>query len=560
MHKISTKTPASKGIVMGNVFLYQPQKIQADRHLIDPSMTEQESIRYRDALAAARSQIKKLAADSEIFAAHLDVANDPMLQDAVMKRIIAEHKNAELALEEACEEITAMFSQIEDAYLRERALDIKDVCGRILRSLKGIQHAGLGEINAPVILAAHDLTPSDTAGIDPKYVLGFITETGGPTSHVAIMARSLELPAIVGAEEIMDLVFDSSYVILDAVDGEIIIDPDEETIANYQVKEAQYAQRKKTLSQMKDLPAVTKDGKNVLLCANVGSMRDIQNAVSYGIDGIGLLRSEFLYMENKHFPTEEEQFAVYKSAAQLCTGEVIIRTLDIGGDKALSYFEFQKEENPFLGWRAIRFCLEMTDVFKTQLRAILRASAFGSIKIMYPMIISVEELRHANSLLAACKQELKSDDIAFDPNISVGIMIETPAAVLCVEELAKEADFFSIGTNDLTQYLLAVDRGNQKVAGLYNSFHPAVLRSIKAIIDAGHRNKIPVGMCGEFAGNEKAIPILLGLGLDEFSMAASQVPEARCLIRNMDYAKANELANRVCRLATLTEIEETLKG
>jgi phosphotransferase system enzyme I (PtsI) len=543
---------------MGHVFLHRPAEISIERHQVAPDKVEQESGRFRDALVAARKQIDELARSNDIFSAHLDVTDDPVLLDAVTKKIVQENKNAELALMEACEKITAMFNGIDDEYLRERAADIRDVCKRILHCLKGIQDAGLKEIDAPVILVAGELTPSDTAGLDRERVLGFITGSGGSTSHVAIMARSLELPAIVGVEGITDIVSEGSFVILDAVDGEIIIDPEEDQLAAYRNKAAAYAKRKKKLEQMKGLPAITSDGHVVELCANVGNLPDVQNALSCGIDGIGLFRSEFLYMESSRFPNEEELFAAYKSVACSCDGEVILRTLDIGGDKALSYYKFQHEENPFLGWRAIRFCLEMVDVFKTQLRAILRASAFGKVKIMYPMIISVEELKKANHLLRKCQRELAADSIAFNPEIKAGIMIETPAAVFCVEELAKEADFFSIGTNDLTQYLLAVDRGNPKVSGLYDSFHPAVLRSIKAVIEAGHRHGIPVGMCGEFAGNEKAILLLLGMGLDEFSMSAPQVPEARYLIRNANYEQARALARQVDDLPTLTDIKHFL--
>jgi phosphotransferase system enzyme I (PtsI) len=345
---------------------------------------------------------------------------------------------------------------------------------------------------------------------------------------------------------------------MDAADGKIMIHPDEETIHKYQELKKEQQKKQEELAKINDLPAITTDGVTVSLCANVGRVKDIKKALEYRMDGVGLFRSEFLYMDNTHFPTEEEQFEVYKEAAELMQKELTIRTLDIGGDKALSYYEFEKEENPFLGWRAIRISLELKDMFMTQLRAILRASAFGIIRIMFPMIISMEELRLAKKILEECKEELNNQKISYDPNIEVGMMIETPASILLVEDFAKEVDFFSIGTNDLTQYLLAVDRGNKKISNMYNSFHPSVIRSIKRVIMAGHENGIKVGMCGEFASDEKAVKLLLGLGLDEFSMSASELLNVKYIIRNTSFDEAQIMATRACEQQTIQEVYEVI--
>jgi phosphotransferase system enzyme I (PtsI) len=347
---------------------------------------------------------------------------------------------------------------------------------------------------------------------------------------------------------------------MDAGKGIILIDPDENTTNKYLELQDEQQKRQKELAKINHLPAVTKDGKVVHLCANVGNVKDVKKALEYRMDGVGLFRSEFLYMENTHFPTEEEQFQVYKEAAQLCGKELTIRTLDIGGDKELSYYQFEKEDNPFLGWRAIRISLELKDMFKTQLRAILRASAYGIIRIMFPMIISLEELRLAKALLEECKEELKQQNIACDRKIEVGMMIETPASVIMADDFAREVDFFSIGTNDLTQYLLAVDRGNKKISSQYNSFHPAVLRSIQRVITAGHNHNIKVGMCGEFASDERAVKLLLGMGLDEFSMSASEIINVKYIIRNTSYAKAQVLAEKACEAQTVKEVYEVLNG
>ncbi|MDR1677764.1 MAG: phosphoenolpyruvate--protein phosphotransferase [Deltaproteobacteria bacterium] len=558
MQKISIKTTAAGGIAIGEVFLFRPQVLKAQRNLISPKATGTEIGRFLDAVASAKRRIVELSEKSDIFSAHIEIVDDPFICESVKTKISQDLKNAELALEETTDEILDMFAQINDEYTRERAVDIKDVTNRIMRRLKGVSSGGLIELDKPVIVVAQNLTPSDTVSLDPSLVKGLITAEGGETSHVAIIARSLSIPAIVGLKGATEMFRNGRTIVVDALEGNIIIEPDEENITLYRQKALDYAERLKNLKAGSNLPAITLDGHRVALCANVGSIRDIQIALPYGIEGIGLFRSEFLYMEKNNFPTEDEQFAAYKTAAQICPGEVIIRTLDIGGDKSLPYHQLAAEENPFLGWRAIRQSLEMVDVFKTQLRAILRASAFGDIKIMYPMIISTEELEQANSILATAKKELDQIPLSYKADIKVGMMIETPAAVLRIDDFVRQVDFVSIGTNDLTQYVLAVDRGNPKVAGYYNEFHPAVLKAIKTIIKAAKRASIPVGMCGELAGNLKAVPILLGMGLDEFSMTAAKIPEARDLIRRLNFEEAVELSVQIDEADSLSKVQQIL--
>ena len=559
MKAINVKRTASKGVVMGKAYVVTRPDLSADRSAISDSAVEAEVSRYEAAIEAAKADLAVLAESNAIFGAHLELVQDPTLYDGVIEKVRDEKKNAELALEETVDMFAAIFAGMDDEYMRERGADMKDVGKRLMCKLKGVEDNALGNIHEKVIVVARDLAPSDTAVMNLDYVLGFITQEGGVTSHVSIMARNLGLPALVGVEGILDEVASGDYIAMDAKNGTIIVNPDEETQTEYTAKMEAFIQREKELAEISLLPAETKDGKTVELFANVGNIEDIKNALPHHIDGIGLFRTEFLYMENDHFPTEEEQFAVYKEAAELLEGkEVIIRTLDIGGDKELSYFDFGQEENPFLGYRAIRICLDKEEVFKTQLRALLRASAYGNIRIMYPMIISVEELDRANELLEICKSELRAEGKAFNEDIVVGMMIETPASVVCAEEFASKVGFFSIGTNDLTQYTLAVDRGNKKISNMYNSFHPAVLRNIKRTIDAGHGAGIKVGMCGEFASDPRALKILLGFGLDEFSMSAGAVSEVKAELRNSTYSEAKELADKVAKCAYIRDIEALL--
>jgi len=560
MKTISVKRTASKGVVMGKAYVVKRPDLSADRSMINDSAVAAEVARYEAAVEAAKADLAELAETNAIFGAHLELVQDPTLCDGVIDKIKGELKNAELSLEETVDMFAAIFESMDDEYMRERGADMKDVGKRLMCKLKGVEDNALSAIHEKVIVVAKDLAPSDTAVMNLDYVLGFITQEGGVTSHVSIMARNLNLPALVGVEGILDEVNTGDMIAMDAKVGTIILNPDEDAVAEYTVKMEAFAKRERELAEIALLPAETMDGKTVELFANVGGIEDIKNALPHHIDGIGLFRTEFLYMENDHFPTEEEQFEVYKEAAELLEGkEVIIRTLDIGGDKALTYFEFGEEENPFLGYRAIRICLDKEDVFKTQLRALLRASAYGNIRIMYPMIISVEELDRANELLAECKAELRAEGKAFNEDIVVGMMIETPASCVLADEFAKRVGFFSIGTNDLTQYTLVVDRGNKKISNMYNSFHPAVLRNIKRAIDCGHAAGIKVGMCGEFASDPKALKVLLGFGLDEFSMSAGAVSEVKAELRSTTYAAAKELSDKVAQCAYVKEIEDLLK-
>ena len=468
MEQILVEKTASRGIAAAKVYKYQEPDLTPDTYTIAEEETAKEQKKFACAKEAVIHELEKLASENEIFATHLEIAGDFTLQEGVDAKI-AEGKNAQAAVQETIEEFAAIFSAMDDAYMKERGADILDIGKRFMAELKGI----------------------------------------------------------------LSKVEDGMFVCMDAGEGVIVIDPDEEKVSEFAEKKAAFEQERKYLEELRNKPAVTKDGKQIYLCANVGNAEDIKKALPMNIDGVGLFRSEFLYMENTHFPTEEEQYRVYKEAAELCPQELTVRTLDIGGDKELSYFDFEKEENPFLGWRAIRISLDMKEMFKEQLRAILRASAYGHVRIMFPMIISLEELREAKALVEECKQELKEAGIAFDPDIETGMMIETPSSVLLAEEFAKEADFFSIGTNDLTQYLLAVDRGNKKIADRYSYFHPAVLKAIGHVIDAGHKEGIKVGMCGEMAGDEKATAILLEMGLDEFSMSAGSMDYVRKQIEDI---------------------------
>ncbi|MDD3368226.1 MAG: phosphoenolpyruvate--protein phosphotransferase [Lachnospiraceae bacterium] len=540
MKKILVDKCASMGIAMGKVFLVNRPDITPAEYSVTEEEKGTEIQKFQHAVDTVTANLEEAAKESEIFAAHIELVKDFALKDSVETMIRSGVGNVEQAIAESCNRFVSMFEAMEDEYMRERAVDMKDIKERLLMSVKGINPNPFAAMEEPCIIVATDLAPSDTVRMKKELVLGFITQFGGVTSHVAIIAKNLGLPALVGVTGLMQNVADRDEIILDATGKTIIFKPDEETKNFYKEAVQRTNEENALYAKLKGVPAVTRDGKTVEICANVGNVEDIKTAKEFGFDGIGLFRSEFLYMENTHFPTEEEQFAVYKEAVLTAEKYVIVRTLDIGGDKGLPYFEFEKEENPFLGWRAIRICLEMTDMFKAQLRALLRASAFGDIRIMYPMIISEDELDKADSILEECKKELDIEGKAYNKNIQIGIMIETPAAVICAPELAKKVDFFSIGTNDLTQYITAVDRGNKKISYLYDSFNPAVLRAIKMVINAGHAAGIPVGMCGEFASDEKAAKLLLGMGLDEFSMSASCMNRVKALIREMNYKEISE--------------------
>ncbi len=554
MRKLSIGTSISQGIAIGNVFVVQKKELTVSTKQITAEQKSAEINHYKKALAKAIEQLKVLSERSDIFAAHAELAQDSVFTQSVCEKIETELKNAEQSLAESTCEICAMFEALQDKYLRERAEDIKDISRRIMEHLKDMHTDVFMDISSPVIVVAEDLTPSDTINMNLDFVQGFITAKGGTTSHVSILARQKELPAFIGASDILELVKHNDEIILDAIENNIFIHPNEKTKALYAEKAIKYKAEKEIYNKSINLPSVTKDGHEMKLCANVGTLIDLANAKAAVPDGVGLFRSEFLYMQNSNFPTENEQFNIYKTAVLQTENSIVIRTLDIGGDKNLPYYNLPQEENPFLGLRSIRFSLTLEDIFKAQLRAILRASAFGDIRIMYPMIISLDELREANALLENCKKELKKAGIAYNNTIKVGMMIETPASVLLAEQFAKEVDFFSIGTNDLTQYLLAVDRGNSNVASLYSSFHPAVIRSIRYVTAIAHKASKHVAVCGELAGDERALPLLLGLGIDELSMCSGNIPKMRYLLRNLDFTKAELLAKEICAKSTTSEV------
>jgi phosphotransferase system enzyme I (PtsI) len=449
-----------------------------------------------------------------------------------------------------------MMAELDDPYLRERATDFRDIGTRLVKNVLGIAVVNLSTIDEEVILVAKDLTPSETAQINLKYVLGFVTDIGGRTSHTSIMARSLELPAIVGTNDITARVNNGEMLILDGINNQIIINPTAEQLAEAKKFQAQFQAEKDELAKLKDLPAITLDGHQVEVCANIGTVKDTEGAIRNGAEGVGLYRTEFLFMDRDALPTEDEQFKAYKEVAEAMPDQpIIVRTMDIGGDKELPYMNFPKEMNPFLGWRAVRIFFDREDIMHAQLKAILRASAFGKLRIMFPMIISVEEFRSLKATVEQLKAELRADGKAFDESIEVGIMIETPAAAVMAHHLAKEVDFFSIGTNDLTQYTLAVDRGNEMISAMYNPLSPSVLTLIKMVIDASHDNGKWTGMCGELAGDERATLLLLGMGLDEFSMSAISVPRIKKLIRNTNFEDVKAMADQALSYATAAEIE-----
>lgn len=530
MKEIKVEKTASRGIAIAPAFLYEEVDLTPANYLVADDQIVAEEALFEKVRQEIISELEVLAEDNPIFEAHMTMAQDFVLQENVLGKIRSEQMNAQQAIAAAVIEIAALFEQIDDEYMRERSSDVRDIGKRLIMKCKNIEPQNLAAIVEPVIIVAKDLFPSDTVKMNPEFVKGIITKEGGVTSHVSIMAKNYGIPALTGVSEILDIVEKDSMICMDAKTGKIFVDPDETTVEEYQKRKQAELEEEERIKKYRTMEPVTAAGKRISLCVNVGSTDEIKLALDKNIDGIGLFRTEFLYMDNTHFPSEEEQFAVYKEAAELCPQELTIRTLDIGGDKSLPYYEFDEEENPFLGWRAIRISLDLPEMFEEQLRAILRASAFGHVRIMFPMLISLEELRQAKEIVEKCKDKLRKEQISFDENIEIGMMMETPASVILADEFAKEADFFSIGTNDLTQYMLAVDRGNKKIASRYDSFHPAVLKAIQTIIDAGHKYNRKVGMCGELAGDVNAVPKLLEMGLDEFSMSAGNVDLVRSVI------------------------------
>ena len=553
-----TGVGVSPGIARGTVFVYRPDDEATPSRSIEESEIPAEIARFEDALLATRAQILEMqqriaestgAKDASIFDAHLLVVEDRTLIDEVLRRLGTDLMNVEHVFQTVAGRYAKTLSEIDDPYLRERALDIHDVTRRVIHNLTGTQARDLAGVATPHILIAHNLAPSDTAQLNRALVLGFGTDAGSKTSHTAIMARSLNIPAIVGLHDASSQLVTGDHLLLDGYNGLLIVNPSDQTLWEYGELEIKKTVVEERLSQLRETASTTRDGHHVILSANIELPDDMELVQQSGAEGVGLYRTEFFYLNKAELPTEEEQYAAYRQVAEAAAPHsVIIRTLDLGGDKFMSALHMPEELNPFLGWRAIRFCLERVDIFKTQLRAILRASAAGNVKIMYPMISGVEELRRANVILEECRAELISEELAFNADMEVGAMIEIPSAAISADILAKEVDFFSIGTNDLIQYSIAVDRLNEHIAHLYEPTHPAIIRLIRMTVEAAHANHLWVGVCGEMAGDIVLTPLLLGLGVDELSAGAGSVPRVKRAVQSLDIAACRQLVEEIQHL------------
>lgn len=553
MKKMLKGIAASDGIAAAKAYmLVQPDLSFSETSIDDP---EAEIKRLDDAVEASKSElelIKQKATENlgeeeaQVFEAHLTILADPELLGQIKDKIKNDKVNAEAALKSVTDMFIEMFEAMTDnAYMQERAGDIRDVTKRIMSHLLGVTLPNPALIQEEVVIVAHDLTPSDTAQLDRNYVKGFITDIGGRTSHSAIMSRTLEIPAVVGSGSATTDIQEGEMVIIDGINGDALVDPTDAELADYKQKAAEFAAQKEEWARLKDAKSVSADGKEVLLGANIGTPDDVLGATDNGAEAVGLFRSEFLYMNSNELPTEDEQYEAYKAALEGMSGkQVVVRTMDIGGDKELPYLPLPEEQNPFLGYRAIRICLNRQDIFRTQLRALLRASKYGRLAIMFPMIATVQEFKDAKAIFEEEKANLVASGVEVSDDIQVGMMMEIPAAAMIADKLAKYADFFSIGTNDLIQYSMAADRGNERVSYLYQPYNPSILRLIKNIIDASHKEGKWTGMCGEMAGDQIAVPLLLGLGLDEFSMSATSILKTRSLIKKLDSKEMKELADK----------------
>ncbi|WDV08519.1 phosphoenolpyruvate--protein phosphotransferase [Lysinibacillus irui] len=558
---------ASDGIAIAKAYRFvQPdltftkttvQDIEAEQQRLAAALAKSE----QELVAIQQQTIEKFSAEeAAIFEAHLLVLKDPELIGPIKQKMADEAVNAEYALHDVSTMFVTLFESMDDEYMSARASDIKDVTNRILAHLLGVHIPNPSHINEQVIIVANDLTPSETAQLDRNFVLGFITDIGGRTSHSAIMARSLEIPAVVGAGTATSTIQDGDLLIVDGLSGQVIVNPTADVMAEYEEKAQNYRTQQAEWSTLVNEQTLSKDGVHVELAANIGSPSDLDSVLRHGAEGIGLYRTEFLYMGRENLPSEEEQFSAYKTVIEGMNGRpVVIRTLDIGGDKHLPYLPLQEEMNPFLGHRAIRLCLDQQELFRTKLRALLRASVYGSLKIMFPMIATIREFRDAKAILLEEQEKLVSSGIAVSSDIEIGMMVEIPATAVMADIFAKEVDFFSIGTNDLIQYTMAADRMNEKVAYLYQPYNPAILRLIQMVIEAAHKEQKWVGMCGEMAGDELAVPLLLGLGLDEFSMSATSILKTRSLLKQLSVSEMQALAAEALQLATAEEVIEKVK-
>lgn len=569
MTKMLKGIAASDGIAAAKAYmLVQPDLSFSETSIDDP---EAEIKRLDDAVEASKSElelIKQKATENlgeeeaQVFEAHLTILADPELLGQIKDKIKNDKVNAEAALKSVTDIFIEMFEAMTDnAYMQERAGDIRDVTKRIMSHLLGVTLPNPALIQEEVVIVAHDLTPSDTAQLDRNYVKGFITDIGGRTSHSAIMSRTLEIPAVVGSGSATTDIQEGEMVIIDGINGDALVDPTDAELADYKQKAAEFAAQKEEWARLKDAKSVSADGKEVLLGANIGTPDDVLGANDNGAEAVGLFRSEFLYMNSNELPTEDEQYEAYKAALEGMSGkQVVVRTMDIGGDKELPYLPLPEEQNPFLGYRAIRICLDRQDIFRTQLRALLRASKYGRLAIMFPMIATVQEFKDAKAIFEEEKANLVASGVEVSDDIQVGMMMEIPAAAMIADKLAKYADFFSIGTNDLIQYSMAADRGNERVSYLYQPYNPSILRLIKNIIDASHKEGKWTGMCGEMAGDQIAVPLLLGLGLDEFSMSATSILKTRSLIKKLDSKEMKELADKaVSDCETVDEVVSLVK-
>ncbi|MBS5017581.1 MAG: phosphoenolpyruvate--protein phosphotransferase [Eubacterium ventriosum] len=556
----------SEGIGIGTVVLIEEHEINIETKRVEETGAEIE--RLQNAIEkfvadtnvmAEKMDITVGKKDADILRGHIQMLQDPMIEEQISALVISEKITAEMAVEQVLEQTAEMFSQIPDELLQQRATDFRDIKTRMLKILLGIEDVDISQVPAGTVIVARDLTPSMTAGINPENIEGILTEVGGRTSHSAILARAMEVPAVLSIENICSIAKNGDKVVLDGTSGEAILNPDDETVEKFKKMYSDYQNEKALLKEYAGKPSQTKDGVKVELVCNIGKPADANKAVECDGEGIGLFRTEFLFMDRDSMPTEEEQFEAYKEVAEKMKGKpVIIRTLDIGGDKDVPYLGLEHEDNPFLGFRAIRYCLQRKDIYEIQLKALLRASAFGKIKIMVPLVTGVDELRQVKAMIKDIMAELDKEGVAYNKNIEVGVMMETPAACMVADVLAKEAAFFSIGTNDLTGYTMAVDRGNAKVAYLYSTYNPAVLRAIKRIIECGKKEGIMVGMCGEAAADSKLIPLLLAFGLDEFSVSATSVLKTRKTISDCTMDECKALADKVMACVTEEEVLEIL--
>ena len=564
MSKLIKGIAASDGVAIAKAYLLvEPDLSFTNENITD---TDAEIKKFRNALEASKIELTKIRNNAEkslgadkaaIFDAHLLVLDDPELIQPIEDKIANEKVNAPEALNEVTTQFITIFESMDNEYMRERAADIRDVSKRVLAHLLGVDLPNPSMIDESVVIIGNDLTPSDTAQLNKEFVQGFVTNIGGRTSHSAIMSRSLEIAAVVGTKSITHEVKQGDMVIVDGITGDVIIDPTEDELIAYQNKRERFFEDKKELQKLRDAETVTVDGEHAELVANIGTPDDLYGVMENGAEGIGLYRTEFLYMGRDQMPTEDEQFEAYKKVLETMKDKrVVVRTLDIGGDKELPYLNLPKEMNPFLGYRAIRLCLDQQDIFRTQLRALLRASAYGKLNIMFPMVATIKEFRDAKAILLEEKDKLTSEGQEVADDIEVGIMVEIPSTAALADIFAKEVDFFSIGTNDLIQYTMAADRMSERVSYLYQPYNPAILRLVKQVIEASHKEGKWTGMCGEMAGDETAIPLLLGLGLDEFSMSATSILKARRQINGLSKNEMTELANRAINCATQDEVKE----